>query len=38
MVFHMYVFAAGLSLSETVVVREHGPEKLTKLERKLFVR
>jgi Xaa-Pro dipeptidase len=38
MVFHMYIFAAGLSLSETVVVREDGPQRLTKLERKLFVR
>jgi Xaa-Pro aminopeptidase len=38
MVFHMYVFAAGLSLSETVAVRDEGPERLTKLERKLFVR
>ena len=37
MVFHIYVFAAGLSLSETVVVREDGPERLTTLDRKLFV-
>jgi Xaa-Pro dipeptidase len=38
MLFHMYVFGGGLSLSETVLVGEHGPERLTSLERKLFVR
>jgi Xaa-Pro dipeptidase len=37
MAFHMYVFAAGLSLSETVLVGEDGPERLTTLDRRLFV-
>jgi Xaa-Pro dipeptidase len=38
MTFHMYVLAGGLSLSETVLVTDSGPERLTTLERKLFVR
>jgi Xaa-Pro aminopeptidase len=38
MTFHMYVFAGGLSLSETVLVGEHAPERLTTHERKLYVR
>jgi Xaa-Pro dipeptidase len=38
MVFHMYLFAAGLSLSETVLVTEADPERLTEVERKLFER
>ncbi len=37
MVFHMYVSAAGVSLSETVLVGEAGPERLTKLPRTLLV-
>ncbi len=37
MVFHMYTSAAaGIAFSETVLVGEDGPERLTKLERKLF--
>jgi Xaa-Pro aminopeptidase len=37
MVFHMYVSAAGVSLSETVLVGENGPERLTNLPRTLLV-
>jgi Xaa-Pro aminopeptidase len=37
MVFHMYASAAGASFSETVLVAEHGPERLTKLPRTLMV-
>jgi Xaa-Pro aminopeptidase len=36
MVFHMYASAAGVSFSETVLVAEHGPERLTKLPRTLM--
>jgi Xaa-Pro dipeptidase len=36
MVFHMYTSAAGVSLSETVLVAEQGPERLTTLPRRLF--
>ena len=32
----MYTSAQGVAFSETVVVREHGAERLTKLERRLF--
>ena len=38
MVFHMYTSARGMSFSETVLVTENGPERLTRCERKLFVR
>jgi len=38
MVFHMYTSAQGLAFSETVLVTENGPERLTRLERKLFIR
>ena len=38
MVFHMYVSAGGMSFSETVLVTAGGGERLTRLERKLFVR
>lgn len=38
MVFHMYVSAAGLAFSETVLVTDAGAERLTRAERKLFVR
>jgi Xaa-Pro dipeptidase len=38
MVFHMYTGARGLAFSETVLVTEGGPERLTRLERTLFVR
>jgi Xaa-Pro aminopeptidase len=37
MVFHMYVAAAGVSLSETVLVGADGPERLTRLPRTLLV-
>lgn len=36
MVFHMYVSAAGIAFSETVLVTETGIELLTRLPRKLF--
>lgn len=36
MTLHMYTSAAGLALSETVLVTETGVERLTKSERKLF--
>lgn len=38
MVFHMYLWARGLSISETVAVTRDGVERLTTLERRLFVR
>ena len=38
MVFHMYASAKGVSMSETVLVAEHGAERLTQLERRLFLR
>jgi Xaa-Pro aminopeptidase len=38
MAFHMYTSAAGVSFSETVLVGEAGPERLTQLERRLFAR
>lgn len=37
MVFHMYASAAGASFSETVLVTETGPERLTRLPRHLIV-
>jgi Xaa-Pro aminopeptidase len=37
MVFHMYASAAGVSFSETVLVTEAGPERLTNLPRSLLV-
>jgi len=37
MVFHMYASAQGTSLSETVLVTDHGPERLTRLPRSLIV-
>jgi Xaa-Pro aminopeptidase len=36
MVFHMYTSAKGLAFSETVLVTASGPERLTRIERKLF--
>lgn len=36
MTLHMYTSAAGLALSETVLVTETGVERLTRSERKLF--
>ncbi|TKV74092.1 aminopeptidase P family protein [Bradyrhizobium elkanii] len=38
MVFHMLMMAAGMGFSETVLVTEQGPERLTGMERKLFSR
>jgi len=38
MVFHMYTGARGMAFSETVLVTESGAERLTRLERRLFVR
>jgi Xaa-Pro aminopeptidase len=38
MVFHMYVSAAGLAFSETVLVTDSGAERLTRTDRVLFVR
>ncbi|KRB29682.1 M24 family metallopeptidase [Mesorhizobium sp. Root172] len=38
MVFHMWIWAQGMAFSETVLVGEAGPERLTRLERALFVR
>ncbi|AZO18033.1 aminopeptidase P family protein [Mesorhizobium sp. M2A.F.Ca.ET.043.05.1.1] len=36
MVFHMLMTAAGMGFSDTVLVTEQGPERLTGMERKLF--
>jgi Xaa-Pro dipeptidase len=36
MVFHMYTSACGLAFSETVHVTAEGPERLTRIERRLF--
>ena len=36
MVFHMYTSARGVSFSETVLVAAAGPERLTRIERRLF--
>ncbi|MER9851754.1 aminopeptidase P family protein, partial [Mesorhizobium sp. M0106] len=36
MAFHMLMGAAGMGCSETVLVTEQGPERLTTMERKLF--
>lgn len=36
-VFHVYNSAQGLAFSETVLVSAAGPERLTRLERKIFV-
>lgn len=38
MVFHMYLSAGGMAISETVLVGQHGPERLTHTARKLFSR
>ena len=37
MVFHMYASAQGVSLSETILVTDQGPERLTQLPRTLIV-
>ena len=36
MVMHVYTSAGGLAFSETVFVAASGPERLTRLERKIF--
>lgn len=38
MVFHMWIWAGGMTFSETVLVRPDGPERLTRTERTLFIR
>jgi Xaa-Pro dipeptidase len=35
-VFHVYTWARGMAFSETVLVTERGPERLTKTDRRLF--
>ncbi|MFC3124449.1 M24 family metallopeptidase [Pseudoroseomonas globiformis] len=37
MVFHIYASAGGASISETVLVREDGPERLTRFPRGLII-
>lgn len=37
MVFHMYSWAEGMAFSETVVVTPAGGERLTKLDRRIFI-
>jgi Xaa-Pro dipeptidase len=36
-VFHVYTWARGMAFSETVLVNDHGPERLTTTDRRLFV-
>ena len=36
MVFHMHCSAAGMAFSETMLVTDEGPQRLTQIERKLF--
>ena len=36
MIFHMYTSARGLAFSETMLVKQSGVERLTKIERKVF--
>jgi Xaa-Pro dipeptidase len=38
MVFHMYTYARGMTFSETVLITDDGAERLTTLERQLFIR
>jgi Xaa-Pro dipeptidase len=38
MVFHMYTWARGLAFSDTVLITLNGNERLTQVDRKLFVR
>jgi len=38
MVFHMYTYAGGMAFSDTVAVTATGAERLTRAERRLFVR
>ena len=37
MVFHMYASAQGASFSETVLITDSGPERLTRLLRSLII-
>lgn len=37
MVFHMYVWAQGMAFSETVLITPDGAERLTRLDRRLFI-
>ncbi|CAH1687861.1 Xaa-Pro dipeptidase [Hyphomicrobiales bacterium] len=37
MVFHMYTWAEGMAFSETILVTADGAERLTRIDRKLFV-
>lgn len=38
MVFHMFLSIKGVSLGETILVTDSGVERLTKTERKMFVK
>jgi Xaa-Pro dipeptidase len=38
MVFHMFTRGRGIAIGDTVLVTDHGPERLTGLERALFTR
>jgi Xaa-Pro aminopeptidase len=38
MVFHMYTYARGLAFSDTILITDAGPERLTQTPRRLFVR
>ncbi len=38
MIFHMYTYAAGIAFSDTILITSAGSERLTKTERRLFVR
>jgi Xaa-Pro aminopeptidase len=38
MTFHVYIWAKGMAFSETVLVGQDGPERLTTVERSLFIR
>ena len=37
MVFHMYVSAQGMSFSDTILITPDGAERLTRLDRRLFI-
>jgi Xaa-Pro dipeptidase len=38
MCFHMYTAARGMAFSESVLVTERGPQRLTQSDRNLFIR
>ena len=38
MVFHVLMMAQGIGFSETILITENGPERITTMERKLFSR